>query len=552
MADMKKSLRDALGMGESPAPRPPEPAPEVSGAPPEPEREHTHAETPPADPAPTATGGDSPPSDHELVTCVLGGVEFGLDINAVKEIVRLPKITPVPRAPDYVEGVANLRGNVLPIVNSRTRFGLDSTGDSDSNRVVVVELNGHPTGLIVDAVREVMHVSRADVEVAPAVVQSIDGRFLKGVVKLNGGKRLVLLLDHDAILDVTAQAATAASAADHGRGVERAQTEAASEAHEHLVTFRLAEEEYGIPIMDIQEIIRVPRITGVPNAPGGVIGVTSLRNRIIPVLDLRTKFGLPPCPNDARRDEERCLVVNVGGAAMALRVDAVNQVLQVPQTTVERTPAIVGGGAEDNQIRGIAKLDGGKRLVMLLAVEALVTRAELKDMGQMTGGKAGAEGTRSAADAEQDERQLVTFKVADEEFAVDIMQVQEIIRLEKVTKVPHAPGFVEGVVNLRGSVLPVIDLRKRVHIGTKVYSDATRVVVVDLKGVKTGIIVDSVSEVMRVHTRHIEPAPAIVRSRYGDEIIEGVGKLNNGERMFLLLRAAELLGVAPREPAVSA
>lgn len=68
-----------------------------------------------------AEGADA---DLELVTCVLGGVEFGLDIKSVQEIVRLPKITPVPRAPEYVQGVANLRGNLLPIINSRARFGL--------------------------------------------------------------------------------------------------------------------------------------------------------------------------------------------------------------------------------------------------------------------------------------------------------------------------------------------------------------------------------------------------------------------------------------------
>ena len=152
-----------------------------------------------------------------------------------------------------------------------------------------------------------------------------------------------------------------------------------------------------------------------------------------------------------------------------------------------------------------------------------------------------ADAGRGAGENESDERQLVTFKVASEEFAVDIMQVQEIIRLEKVTKMPHVPDFVEGVVNLRGNVLPVIDLRKRVHIPGREYSDTTRVVVMDLRGVKTGIIVDSVSEVLRVNNRNIEPAPAIVKSRYGDHIIEGVGKLNKGERMFLLLRAEDLL-----------
>jgi purine-binding chemotaxis protein CheW len=601
--------------------------------------------------------------DHELVTCVLGGVEFGLDINAVQEIVRLPKITPVPRAPGYVEGIANLRGNVLPIVNSRTRFGLPAGGGADNNRVVVVELNGHPTGLIVDAVREVMRVKRADVEDAPAAVQSIDGRFLKGVVKLNDGQRLVLLLDHNAILDVAAGAARAAGAvpAAGEPAADRPAATAAGEDHEHLVTFRIGDEEYGIPIVEVQEIIRVPKISTVPNAPPGVVGIASLRNRILPVLDLRTKFGFRPLKSDmdalcdkvrgfqaacaaavealrraadrgepfdrgllrghhafsrwhdgftsadrqllellaavrdafkeaaaakraalafldagnlaaaraeadgpvraaharlqgafeklyagiARQDAERCLVVSVNGTAVALRVDAVNQVLQAPRRTVESTPAIVAGsGPGRDQLRGIAKLDAGKRLIMLLAVDKLVTPSELNAMAKVTDRAAdGGDRGRAAGEAESDERQLVTFKVANEEFAVDIMLVQEIIRLEKVTKVPHVPAFVEGVVNLRGHVLPVIDLRKRVHLGGKDHSDATRVVVMDLKGVKTGIIVDAVSEVMRVRARDIEPAPAIVRSRYGDHIVEGVGKLNKGDRMFLLLRAEELLKV---------
>lgn len=506
--------------------------------------EHTTAPLPPA--------GGGAGEAHELVTCVLGGVEFGIDISAVQEIVRRPKITPVPRAPGYVEGVANLRGNVLPIVNSRARFGMPAADDADNSRVVVVELNGAPTGLIVDAVREVMHVKPADVEPAPAAVQSVDGRFLRGVVKLNGGQRLVLLLDHNAILDTVraadAPAATAppAGADPAASGAALRATDGRADEHEHLVTFRIGAEEYAVPIMDVQEIIRVPGISTIPNAPHGVVGIASLRNRVLPVLDLRAKFGLPPCPDDARRGDQRCLVVNVGGTALALRVDAVSQVLQVPQATVERTPAIMGG-AGDNQVRGIAKLDGGKRLIMLLAVDKLVTRSELSAMTETSDqAQRGAGGA-----AESDERQLVTFKVAGEEFAVDIMQVQEIVRLGRVTKVPHVPEFVEGVVNLRGQVLPVIDLRKRVHLDRKEYSDATRVVVVDLGGSKTGIIVDAVSEVMRVRARDLEPAPPMVRSRYGDHIIEGVGKLNRGDRMFLLLRADELLKVESA-PAVSA
>ena len=487
-----------------------------------------------------AQGGD----DQEVVTCVLDNIEFGLDINAVQEIVRLPKITPVPKAPSYVEGVANLRGNVLPIINSRSRFGMRASENAENSRVVVVELNGKPTGLIVDAVREVMHVSPKDVEEAPVVVQGVDGKFLRGIVKLDSGRRLVMLLDQNALLDMAVVGAAAVQAAHQAStgANHQAAPQTAEEDNEQLITFRVAGEEYGIPIMEVQEIIRVPEITSVPNAPSGVIGITSLRSRIVPVMDLRTKFGLrtlqAETAGETRRDDERCLVVRIGPKSMALRVDAVNQVLQAPKSSVEQTPAIVaGGGAGREQIRGIAKLDEGKRLIMLLDVEHLVNQSDLSAIEKLADGKTEA----AAAIMEDDDRQLVSFKVSGEEFAVDIMQVQEIVRLAKVTKVPHAPDFVEGVVNLRGNVLPVVDMRKRVHMAAKDYNDATRVVVVDLHGKKTGIIVDAVSEVMAVNRRLIEPAPEIAKSTYGDQFIEGVGKLNNGERMFLLLRAEELL-----------
>lgn len=501
--------------------------------------------------------------DQELVTCVLDQVEFGLDIHAVQEIVRLPHITPVPKAPPFVEGVANLRGNILPIINSRNRFGMKPRPTAENHRVVVVELAGQPTGLIVDAVREVMHVQARDMEPAPEVVQSVDRRFLKGIVKLDNGRRLVLVLDHNALLEQSTAGLDAACAAGTEAATEmQAPSQHTDQDHEQLVTFRLADEEYAVSIMEVEEIIRVPAITVVPDAPPGVVGVASLRNRILPVMDLRSKFGLPPRSDEAdvRHDDERCLVVRIGGTSVALRVDAVHQVLQAPRSAVEPTPRIVGGhGCGSEQIRGIAKLEGGKRLIMLLDLEKLVDQACRQDLQSMTEGQAEPDAAGSGA-IEHDERQLVSFKVAGEEFAVDIMQVQEIVRLAKVTKVPHAPAFVEGVVNLRGNVLPVIDLRKRVHLPEKAHNDSTRVVVVDQDGRKTGIIVDSVSEVMAVKKQAIEPAPEITRNTYGSHFIEGVGKLQGGERMFLLLRTDELLReeeapgegsevLAPAEPA---
>ncbi len=128
--------------------------------------------------------------------------------------------------------------------------------------------------------------------------------------------------------------------------------------------------------------------------------------------------------------------------------------------------------------------------------------------------------------------QLVSFKLGDEEFGVDILRVQEINRLVDITKVPRAPSFVEGVINLRGKVIPIIDLRKRFGLTQKEQNKDTRIVVVDIEGSITGMIVDAVSEVLRLPASTIEPAPEIATS-IDSEYIRGVAKLEDRLLIFL-------------------
>ena len=94
--------------------------------------------------------------------------------------------------------------------------------------------------------------------------------------------------------------------------------------------------------------------------------------------------------------------------------------------------------------------------------------------------------------------QLVTFSTGDEEFGVDILRVQEIIRTMAITKVPKAPEFVEGVINLRGKVIPIIDLRRRFGLQSKAHDKHTRIIVIEINTMIVGFVVDSVSEVLRI------------------------------------------------------
>jgi len=146
------------------------------------------------------------------------------------------------------------------------------------------------------------------------------------------------------------------------------------------------------------------------------------------------------------------------------------------------------------------------------------------------------EETRKKQDAEL--IQLVTFSIGEEEFGVDILKVQEIIRTMEITKVPKAPHFVEGVINLRGNVIPIVDLRKRFGLKIREYDKHTRIIVIEINKMIVGFVVDSVSEVLRIPANTVEPPPPVVAG-LESEYISGVGKLE--DRLLILLDLDRLL-----------
>ncbi|MBI5643123.1 MAG: chemotaxis protein CheW [Deltaproteobacteria bacterium] len=144
-----------------------------------------------------------------------------------------------------------------------------------------------------------------------------------------------------------------------------------------LVTFRLGHEEFSLDILKVQEIIRHMELTRVPRTPDFVDGVINLRGRVIPVLDLRKRFGLPA---DEKTNETRIIVVDVDNRTVGLKVDAVSEVLRLPADTVEPPPSIVTG-AESDYIKGVGKLDG--RLLILLDVSKILSRTERDALGNV-------------------------------------------------------------------------------------------------------------------------------------------------------------------------
>ncbi|RJQ45444.1 MAG: chemotaxis protein CheW [Nitrospiraceae bacterium] len=135
--------------------------------------------------------------------------------------------------------------------------------------------------------------------------------------------------------------------------------------------------------------------------------------------------------------------------------------------------------------------------------------------------------------------QLVTFTLEKEEYAVNILNVQEINRINEITRVPNAPDYVEGVINLRGKVIPVINLRKKFGLYNKETDESSRVIIMDIMGVTYGLIVDSVSEVLRIPSDIVEPPPPMASSMTS-MYIKGIAKLEN--RLIIFVDIDKLLG----------
>ena len=592
--------------------------------------------------------------ESQLVTFYLGNEEFGFDIMSVQEIIRQPQVSRIPLAPAHVEGVANLRGMILPIIDTRTRFGLPRTEDTDRTRVLVVEVDGHKTGLRVDRMSQVTRIVRQDTEAPPPVVrQGLSSDFLASVVKLDGGKRIIMVLDAKAICAVAHDLVHSNPAAARTAAAAKPASTVDDQSITQLVAFKLGREEFAFRMDRVREILRVERPSEVPGTPKHVLGVLTVRGNILPVIDLRILLSLSTHESEvvagtadqgarfqawltaagetiragsgridaagaetlrqwmascntssaalmeilgrmrtahdrlsrglaqtsvaaesavatghferevaapARqvlnllgefqrnvkeniREDQRLIVVQTRGTLLALLVDKVREVLNMPKRQIDPAPPRLSESG-NIELSGIAKLEGGKRLILLLDADHLISHADLKELGETASESTANEAQKHQVGGESvtlGEQQFVTFRLGDGEYGVPIGQIQEIDRSSKMTRVPRAADYMDGITNLRGEVIPVVNARKRFHLPQKETDERTRVIIMELGGIKTGLLVDSVREVLKLAKKDIAPPPSSLSTAIDQQFISGIGKLDGDKRMVVLLDVEKIL-----------
>lgn len=510
-------------------------------------------------------------ADRQFVSFELAGERFAVPMGPVQEIIRLPEVARLPLAPTALLGLANLRGRVLPLMSLRRLLGLPDQAHSDTARALVIHC-GQALGFLVDRVCSVLQVEADELEPAQALGHVHSTESLAGLIRRpgpNGQDELLMVLDFDHLV----RTAFAMTQQRDNHGAARSGAEAAQlladapsqgqEAELRLVSFTVDAQEYGVPIEDVQEIVQMPeQITVLPQAPAHMRGVMTLRRRLLPLVDLRSLFGL----GRQRQDEhQRIVVVALPGCGpVGLVTDTVKEVMSVPRQQTSGMPDLLARDGQHHEFDAICQLDQGRRLISVLSAPRLLGLDALRDasaaaqaLAQTQGASAPAPSSMSTGDAMPasvplnaatattaalgEDMQLVVFRLGAEEFGVPIMCVQEIVRVpEQLTRVPRTPAFVEGVINLRGAVLPVIDLRGRLGLEAVARNDGQRIMVFAQGSQRTGFIVDAVAEVLRVSHGSLAPAPDL--SGPHSRLIHQVARLQNGQRLVMLIDPELLLG----------
>jgi len=479
-------------------------------------------------------------SQSRFLTFRVDGQLYALRSDDVSEVIRVPTVARVPQGPAALLGVANLRGSVLPVASLRKMLGKDVASAIVSARAIVLDI-GAPVAIVVDSVETLETVSAEHIETRQKELSAEGSEKLTGAFSIGTtDKHVAKILDVKALLEsaFSNRSKTQRQERRVAGGISADSDTTNARKTEILVTFEVAGQEFALPLDVVQEILPAPAsVTAVARAEAVVLGITSVRDTLMPLLSLRGLLGFTT--GHAADDREKVVVIKVGGTRVGLLADRARAIVTADLDLVEPIPPVLAartGG--ESRIRSVYRGEAGRRLISILSPEHLFREDVMQRLAASQPTQHSQD--EKAATTAAEELIFLVFRLGDSEFGLPIDTVVEVAQVPpQITRVPKTPKFLEGVVNLRGDVLPVVDQRRRFDMPKLENTEGRRLVVVKTDRHRAGLIVDSVSDVLRTRSESIEPPPDLTDQI--SRLVRGVINLEKTNRIVLLLDPTELL-----------
>lgn len=482
---------------------------------------------------------EEPKNDADIFgTFQIGGNEFAVSVMSIQEVVNRPaEFTNIPLSPDYLLGLFNLRGLIIPVVDLRAIFGLPKNDENASeSKVAIIEHGEHCFGLLVDRTGDVFNARDVDQNTVSRVRGDVREAIIGGVFKLDGGRRLIQMLDPFELLKL--EKLPRVSGTHHSALTRRKRGR-----RKQCISFQVGDCVCAFDMKSIKEIVELQAIDNTALAHGWTLGAIDLRGSTVPVIDFRVFLGKkePTPAHELAGKGHKLIVMRLGDNLISLLVDSISNIVSYfdddligfPGVGIERTEMFLGCLANDQD-----------NMVLLLDHNRILDDAELADitMGHSTLFSDEDAHGNSVSESEDTgtKRTLITFSVGSK-FALDIESVNEVISFpETIVHPPSLPSFIEGMVNLRGELIPIINLRSLYRLDA-IDPKITKLLVFTCNEKKYGIMVDTVDSIVSLNGRTSSSLPRINDGGRGFDISSDVKEAilldsdNEDERSLMIL-----------------
>jgi purine-binding chemotaxis protein CheW len=438
----------------------------------------------------------------------LDGCEYAIDSQTLIKIDRKPELTPVSYAPESILGLCSTEGQIIPVFDT-LHLLINQTMDIDKSEVRSLILT-HDDKLISLMVEEVIGNIDVDELSIEYIDNSRDG--VVGFMKYNESVVQILSLDFliNSISIVSLERKEKKQNSSKKSEVKKSKH---LHANQYLV-FNMQDEKFAILIDKVREIIISSRqMISIANSPDEVLGLITLREDVIPVIDLRIHFSKEALESE----KNRILIVHTNGSLVGLLVDSIEDIVDIYDTQMEELSAKF----RDEKVSAIAKQDSN--LTTVLSNNHLLTLAQQVQSYMQNDNN--SESTLAKRDYENYD-EVVIFKLQEEEFAIDIDDILEIVRYEGFTDIPISKEYILGMINLRGEIIPVVSLMTKLGLKESRF-DEGNILISRVNGSKVGFFVESVSDIVNI------PLNIIKENSDNKNIFSHTILLDNGERMIL-------------------
>jgi len=455
---------------------------------------------------------------QNLLKIRLGREVFGIDSDSIDQILRVQPITKVPLVTPSMQGICVIAGKIVAVVDLKILLNCGKVDVSDEKtRLLTIKKNDELLGFLVDEVLETISVNENNFELNTKSDEVIKGFYkdTKDIVQIIHPQEII----KDDMIDSFDMYDSGGLLKDDSPE-SKVDNEALLEAKRCLF-FYVQNEKFAIELELLRELIFVPsNINSLADSSFANIGMITLRDELINALDFNALMGFE---KSECTEKSRFLILQESDKVIALSVEAVEEVKDIDGSCIEA----MSDSFKGSKIEALYKERDG-------SIVSIISNQHLKELirsNSVSDIKTKNEEVQKEESSTMSE--IAVFAIDSEECAFEIEDVQEIIRYQETTPVPEAPEFVEGIINLRGSVVPVITLPERLGFLRNV-TEKSKIVVCLIDGEKIGFMVDDVNEILFVEDKFIS------KSKNTESLIKEVISLNDGARVILKLNIGKI------------